>query len=133
MRKSAYRTFFELLAFATCLWAQGNRNTPQLPRVTLDTFSDGIREQIQQAYDHAISHPDDAKASGAVGMVLQSYGLFQEATKHYERAAALEPSEFRWTYYLGFVEADRGRCEEAAPTLRRALRIDSDYVPAKLH
>jgi tetratricopeptide (TPR) repeat protein len=131
--KAAYFFFFQFLAVATCLCsAQGGGKTPPLPRPMLDNFSGGIREQIQQAYENAKNLPDDAKATGSLGMTLQTYGLLQEATSYYQRAAELQPREFRWTYYLGLIEADQGRCEPAESHLHAALGIDPDYVPAKL-
>jgi tetratricopeptide (TPR) repeat protein len=125
--------FFKFLIVSACLcWAQGGGKTPEFPRPVLDNFSSAIREQIQQAYENAKSHPSDAKATGILGMTLQTYGLLQEAATYYQRAADLQPKEFRWTYYLGLIEADQGRCEPAESQLHLALGIDPDYVPAKL-
>jgi tetratricopeptide (TPR) repeat protein len=132
--KAAYLLFSQLLAVATCLCSAqvGGAKTPEFPPLTLENFSDGVREQIQQAYEDARSHPDDAKATGILGMTLHTYGLLQEAMRYYQRAAELQPKEFRWIYYQGVIEADQGRCEAAASHLYLALGIDPDYVPAKL-
>src|SRR5438128_2534782 len=65
-------------------------------------------------------------------MVLQTYGLLQEAAVCYRRAGQLEPNVLQWAYYLGVVEADQGKCDGAASTLRLALHIDPYYLPAKL-
>ena len=134
MRKAAGLIFLlSFLAFATCaLGAQGSAKAPDFPRLTLDGVSGGIRDQIQEAYNYASAHPKQAQASGALGMILQTYGLPHEAKIYYQYAADLEPKEFRWTYYLGVVEADQGDCEQATSNLQRALRIDASYVPAKL-
>jgi len=114
------------------LAAQSRSAVPELPRLTLDNFSPGTREQIEEAYSFARSHAEDAGASGRLAMVLQTYGLLQEAAICYQRAMQLEPNSFQWTYYLGAVEADQGHCDTAAATLRLALRIEPNYVPAKL-
>jgi tetratricopeptide (TPR) repeat protein len=103
-----------------------------LPSLALDSFSPGIRDQIAEAYSYARSHATDAAASGRLGMVLQTYGLLQEARVCYLRAMQLKPSAFEWTYYLGVAEADQGRCDSAISTLGLALRVHPDYVPAKL-
>jgi superkiller protein 3 len=66
-------------------------------------------------------------------MTLQTYGLPREAGKYYQYAAERAPDEFRWTYYLGLIEANQGQCEQAVSNLRLALRINPDYIPAKLH
>jgi tetratricopeptide (TPR) repeat protein len=133
MCRAGYSIFFLVLAFSSCIWGIQETDTiPKLPRLTLDHFSPAIRDQIDEADSYASSHPRDASASGRLGMILQAYGLFEEATMCYRRAAQLEPKVFRWMYYLGLVQADQGRCEQATSTLRLALRIDSDYVAAKL-
>ncbi len=133
MCRASYSIFFLVFAFASCIWGiQETDATPKLPRLPLDHFSPAIREQIDEADSYASSHPGDASASGRLGMILQAYGLFEEATMCYRRAAQLEPKVFRWMYYLGLVQADQGRCEQATSTLRLALRIDPDYVAAKL-
>src|SRR5437763_7034371 len=131
MRKALCLIFF--LFFASSSW--GPQNTPavpELPRLSLDNFSPGIQEQIGEAYSYARSHPGDAAASGRLGMVLQTYGLLQEAAVCYRRAGQLQPNVLQWAYYLGVVEADQGKCDGAASTLRLALHIDPDYLPAKL-
>lgn len=133
MRKAPCLTLFVLLASASSgFGAQGNSSVPELPRLTLDNFSPATRDQIDDAYTNARHHPEDSGASGRLGMVLQAYGLLQEAEVCYRRAAQLEPDSFEWTYYLGAVEADQGRCDAATSTLRLTLRIDPSYVPAKL-
>jgi len=133
MRKRLGLLFLPFVAFAAFTFAAQSRSTvPELPRLTLDSFSPGIKEQIEEAYSFAQSHAEDAGASGRLGMVLQTYGLLQEAGICYRRAMQLERNSFQWTYYLGSVEADQGRCDSATSTLRLALRIDPNYAPAKL-
>src|SRR5207253_5205251 len=91
MRKTLCLTPFVWLAFASPTFgAQGNSSVPELPRLTLNNFSPGIRDQIDEALTYARSHSEDAGASGRLGMVLQTYGLLQEATLCYRRAAQLE-------------------------------------------
>ena len=133
IRKALYLIFFQVLAFAfSSLGAQRDPAVPGLPHLTLDNFSPGIREQIREVYSYSRSHPGDAAASGRLGMVLQTYGLLQEAAVCYRRARQLEPNVFQWAYYMGVVEADQGRCEAATSTLRLALHINAGYLPAKL-
>jgi tetratricopeptide (TPR) repeat protein len=135
VRKSAALTLLlAFLAFATHLaGTQSSARAPKFPRLELDAVSGVIRDQIQKAYDYARAHPNEAQASGALGMILQTYGLAQEAKMYYQYAAELQPTEFRWTYYLGVLEADQGHCDQARSHLQLALRIDPDYVPAALH
>lgn len=108
------------------------QSIPELPRSTLDNFSAGVRDQIQVAYADALAHVKDSAAIGRLGMVFQTYGLFQEAALFYGRATRLDPSEFRWAYYLGVVESARGHCDVAVSSLRTAVHLDHSYVPAQL-
>src|SRR6266480_2084305 len=130
MRKTLCLIFF--LAFVSSNLAQTIPAVPELPRLRLDNFSPGIQEQIGEAYSNARSSSGDAAASGRLGMILQTYSLLQEAAVCYRRAGQLEPNVFQWAYYLGVVEADQGKCDAATSTLRLALHVDPEYLPAKL-
>ena len=132
MRKALCFIFLETLILTWyCVGAQSPA-IPELPRFSLDNFSSGVRDQIQVAYADVRAHVNDSDASGRLGMVFQTYGLFQEAVVFYGRAARLAPSAFRWAYYLGVAEAAEGHYDEAASTLRMAVRLDPNYVPAQL-
>ena len=65
-------------------------------------------------------------------MLLAVYERQEAAVACYQRAHLLEPASFRWLYYLGLVQATQGRREAAAATLRAALQVDADYLPAQL-
>lgn len=133
MRKAFFWVFCSTLILAShSAEAQQPPAIPELPVLVQGSISPGIREQIQEAYADARAHPGDATTNGRLGMILQTYGLFNEAAVCYRRAGRLAPSTFRWAYYLGMVEAAAGHCDTAAPVLRLALRADPDYVPAQL-
>jgi tetratricopeptide (TPR) repeat protein len=120
------------LILVACSAAQERPAILDLPLVGLDDFSAAVKWQIQQAYADVRARPDDDAAIGRLGMILQTYGLFQEAAVCYRRASHLAPSNFRWAYYLGTVESAGGHCEAAAAALRIAPQIALDYVPTRL-
>src|SRR6266851_1798766 len=131
MRKAL--CLIQTLILAACsVGAQEAPAIPDLSPLSLDDFSSAVRGQIQEAYADARAHPGDDTAYGRLGMILQTYGLLQEAAVCYRRARWLAPSAFRWAYYLAIVESADGHCEAAAATLRVAPRVAPDYVPAKL-
>src|SRR5437660_1996548 len=131
MRKALCLIFF--LVFASSSWgAQNTPAVPELPRLSLDNFSPGIQEQIGEAYSYVRSHPGDAAASGRLGMVLQTYGLLQEAAVCYRRAGQLEPNVLQWAYYLGVVEADQCKCDRAGSHICLDVPLCPDYPPGKL-
>ena len=66
-------------------------------------------------------------------MILQAVGQSNErAAACYRRAHILDPTSFRWVYYLALVQGAEGGYAEAVATLRDALRLDPEYVPAQL-
>ncbi len=105
---------------------------PALPEVDLTGFPPVVREQVKEAIDTARANPRNAGASGRLGMLLDLYKRREPAARCYERAHKLEPAEFRWLYFLGSLQSALGKRAEATATLRAALRLDPDYLPARL-
>lgn len=105
---------------------------PELPQLDLADFPSVIREQVQEAYDAARANSRDAKASGKLGMLLDLYKRRESAAICYARAHQLHPGAFRWLYYLGSLQSAQGKRAEAAATFRAALRLNPDYLPARL-
>ncbi len=105
---------------------------PELPRLDTSQFLPAARETIEAAYAKARSRPDDAEATGQLGMSLHAHGQHAAAALCYERAHRLDPKAFRWPYLRGVVLAADGNYREAAEAFRRALRLRRDYVPARL-
>jgi tetratricopeptide (TPR) repeat protein len=104
----------------------------ELPRIVFDNFEPGIRAQVRKVYEAARQRPRDAQAVGRLGMVLQAYEDYEAAAQCYARAHQTAPQEFQWLYLLAIAQAETGRHAEARETLRAALRVNADYVPAQL-
>ncbi len=105
---------------------------PELPRVDIADFPEAAREQVKEAYDAARGNARDAAASGKLGMVLDIYKQRDSAAICYQRACRLDPAAFRWPYYLGSLQSAQGKRAEATATLRAALRLNAEYLPARL-
>ncbi len=120
---------FCLFISATALLAQP---LPDLPAITLDGFEPEIKEQVQKALQQVQAKPRDAEANGWLGMTLHTYEQYEWAVPCYQRAHLLAPTEFRWAYYLGIVQATLGQQNEAASSLKAALQQDSKHLPAQL-
>lgn len=105
---------------------------PELPVVAAEGFGPEVREQVRKAYADAQSKPRDAQANGWLGMTLHTYEQYEFAAICYERAHLLAPTEFRWAYYLGIVQAALGKQREAAAAFKAALRQEADHLPAQL-
>lgn len=123
-----------VVSLGLCLSAQAGETPrlPDLPKIKVTDFLPEVRSQVQRAYHIALQHPKDAEASGKLGMLLDLYGRPGEARVCYQRAHQLEPRSFGWAYYLGSLMAKQGKQQEAVETLRAALALRPDYLPARL-
>lgn len=120
------RRFTRSLVLCVLLAGCGGTKLPDLPPLTL---KDPV---VAEAHQRAASHPDDAGASGALGMHFHARLQLESAVACYRRAALLDPKSFRWPYYLGLALQSLGRHAEAEAALNDALRLETS-APALLH
>ncbi len=95
-------------------------------------FPAHVRAQIEAAVRDAAAHPDDAGASGRLGMTLQTYQELDPAEVCYRRARLLDPKSFAWAYYLAVVEQLRGETQPALADARAAAKLDPASRPARM-
>jgi tetratricopeptide (TPR) repeat protein len=113
--------------------AREQSSVPPLPRIVLETFPPSIREKVHEAYTRALANPLDPQANGQLGMILQAYNPpDSNAEICYRRARAIDPSSFRWVYYLALIQEDQKRFTEAATSFREVLALHPEYLPAEL-
>ena len=91
-----------------------------------------MREQIQEAFEDAVQNPERAENNGRLGMLLYGYEHFQFAETCFERARALIPTTSAGLITGEDVQAALGKHDQAAISLREALRQNPDYLPAEL-
>ena len=122
------------MGVCTCLAQADDQglSLPELPPLAYDKMLSTVRAEVQKAYDLVLAHPQDAAANGKLGMVLHAHDLPTEAEVCYRRAHLLDPSSFRWTYYLGIVQVDQRNCGAAIPTFVEALRLSPNHLAAQL-
>ena len=102
---------------------------PPLPEVELGGLDERHRKQAAAALKRAAAEPNDADTVGSLAMLLHALGRSAEAAACYERARAIEPGSFRWSYYLGVTLDDLQRREKAIEALSRARESSGDYAP----
>jgi len=128
------RSRIALLIGAGCIalmvWAV--EPLPNLPLLSIDDFPREVREQVQQAYKAASTHPGDSEASGKLAMLLDLYNRPDDAARCYDRAHQLGPQAFKWFYYEGTLRSRQKKQSEAAILFRQALKLDPTYLPARL-
>jgi len=104
---------------------------PPLPQLNVQEFPFETQKQVQEAYDSARRHPDDAAAAGKLGMLFDLYDRPEAAVLCYQRAHQQAPQAFRWLYFWGSLLLKSKKRQEAVPILRAGLRLRPDYLPAE--
>jgi tetratricopeptide (TPR) repeat protein len=105
---------------------------PELPRVALDKLPSTVQTAVKEGYDAVVAHPRDAAINGKLGMVLHAHNFLPEAEICYRRAHLLDPTSFRWIYYVALAQMDQAKCNDAVVAFRQSLQLDPDYLPAQL-
>lgn len=72
------------------------------------------------------------RAFGDLGALYHVYGINRGAKDCYANAMALEPGNFRWPYYAGYLALRSGRLDAALQHFARAEKLDPSYAPLKL-
>lgn len=90
------------------------------------------RELIGKARGHALADPSDADVHGRLGMALHAYELREGAIDSYQRAAAMDPRDWRWPYYLGTVHAELGRHSESVSLYESVLALRPELFAARI-
>ncbi|MEN8761703.1 MAG: tetratricopeptide repeat protein [Thiogranum sp.] len=78
---------------------------------------------------------DDTKLAEGYGELAALYQLFNidsAAALCWENARSLQPADFRWTYYAGYLALTTGQTEKALQLLLRAGKLNPDYRPLDL-
>ena len=103
-----------------------------IPRPDLSLVSESrLLESIEAAQAVVANSPRSASAWGQLGHVYQVHGWRAEAAYCYRRASQLEPSEFRWLYYLGR-SMETTDPASAAEVLGHAISLNASYPPAHI-
>ena len=105
---------------------------PELAERLLAAFEPDDRQRLLATYERARANPTDGELNGQMAMLLHAFGQYELASRFYHRARSLEPSNFRWAYYLGLGLAALGQEGQAIPVLRAAVELDRNYLPAQL-
>ena len=93
-----------------------------------------VAELIDEASAAAMNQPDSGAAWGRLGMTLDAHHLYRDAATCYRRAHELDPTEFRWMYFLAIVDDHEGAPPETTvQRFRAAATIDPDYAPQYAH
>jgi len=108
---------------------------PPLP--DLSAMAEPVQRQIRAQYERlqavqSASSSDQVRAreSGTVAELLMAAESVPAAETFFDRAAALEPANPRWPYFLGHLHRMKGDSEGAARYFERTLALRPDDVPS---
>lgn len=112
------------LLFALYIWQNG-RKIPSLPATAAS--NEFLKDQVNAARKKAVCLPS-AENIGRLGMIYNSAELYDEAARCYERALIKDPSGWKWSYYLGYLNLELGNSEKAAGSFRKVWKSPAKYL-----
>jgi tetratricopeptide (TPR) repeat protein len=123
-----------LLALVSALIASQGTDSRQaaLPRLTLEVLPAAVRQRLERIDEEARARPQDASAAGRLAMALHAHEQYHSADAAYRRARQLDPKSFAWAYLHGLVQTRLAQLRTAAGSLRQALAVDPENVPARV-
>ena len=105
-----------------------------LPEPDLQGMDEPVRESILRlrgALEQAAEH-DRSRVYGELGRTYYAIGLQEAAEACFANASRLDEQDFASLYFLGLIELERGRLDEAVVTLEQVLRMEQDYTAARV-
>ncbi len=96
---------------------------------TIATLDPDLEAAIKAAVARAESEPETL---GALGRLYHAHEFYELATTCYERAAARDPQEAAWPYYLGVLAERRGDHAVAVDQFQRVLELEPDDLAARV-
>ncbi len=121
--------------------AQNQPDLQPIPEIETEGMQPDVRAVVEAArvrIDELAANPDAppqalAAAYGELGRAGLSYVFVEFPEICFTNAETLDPSQFKWPYYLGVFYQDQRRLDESAAKLERALQIKPGNEPAMLH
>jgi tetratricopeptide (TPR) repeat protein len=99
------------------------------PMPDLHSFSEPIRQQLLFAEKKVADHPT-TENTGKLGMAYHSCAQYEQARKCYELAVKNKPSEWVWSYYLGYLDQEMGDSKGAIENFKAVLKQNPNVTAA---
>ncbi len=108
-----------------------------LPEQNLSALEASVRQRldtVRHALDAMLRGPkaernEMAEAWGKLGALSQVYQMYTAARVAFENAHRLQPDDFRWAYYLAWVQLSLGDNQQALALFDKARKLRPDYAP----
>ena len=85
-----------------------------------------LLQAAESAQKAVAAAPNKADTWGSLGNVYLVHGWEAEAARCYQRAVSINPTEFRWFYYLG-LSTYKTDAQTAVDAFAKAISLDPDY------
>ncbi|HEX2491097.1 MAG TPA: tetratricopeptide repeat protein [Blastocatellia bacterium] len=108
------------------------RAAPTLPQLALETYPPAAREPLSRAHKEASARPNAPDAVCGLARALHAWEQWEGAHQAYDRCQSLAPATFDWAYLDALVLQRIARHEAAALEFRQALRLNPEYLPARI-
>lgn len=133
-----------LLAPAALIAGTAAEVLEPVPEPRLETMEPAVRDQLAEARSElerllresagsATAGAGLAESFGLLGQLYHAYDLFTSAAACYRNATSLDPSDFRWPYYLGVLHQLDGRDGKALDAFTAASQLRPNHLPILLH
>jgi tetratricopeptide (TPR) repeat protein len=99
-----------------------------LSQLNLKGTEPQVVTKIKKLQEDVKKHPRSAAAWGRLAMNLDVHDFQNEAVPIYKEAMALDPSDFRWPYFIAVLLAKNGDAQ-SLDWFERTRKIKPDYVP----
>ena len=73
----------------------------RIPPVEITQLLPAVAKEIELHQAQIVTDPNNADAWGQYGLVLLAHGFRKEAGSCFAEAETLDPSDYKWSYYLG--------------------------------
>lgn len=127
-------------ALLVCVLGSVHASWIRLPDVDLSALEPAVASQLERFREISEAEIADPEAGpeklaatvGELGKNYHAYELAEPAEACYRIARRLQPTDFRWHYFLGYLLQGEGRLEESEEAYLRALEIYRAAPPALL-
>jgi len=103
--------------------------TERIARETIARTRTGVANLLQNG---ASDDSNLAEGYGELAALYQLFNVDSAAALCWDNARSLQPADFRWAYYAGYLALNGGQTEKALLLLQQAGRLNPDYRPLDL-
>jgi len=103
------------------------KQLPDVPELT--SSNKALKEQITKEAEKAVQKPT-AENIGELAMVYHSSAFYERAAQCYRLAMKIDKKNWRWPYYLGYLDKEMGDSKSAVENFRQVININPNIYYA---